>query len=526
MYESFYGFQKKPFSPLPDLKFLYIGEKHRKTLTKLVSGVISRVVITLITGAEGCGKTMLVRYLKNQLEKQITVGVLNNTQLTYGNLMQWILQAFNVKVSDVDEVELHRAFLEFVTGEFAKHRNVLLIVDEAQNLSAQYLEELRLLTNVGTDDRMFQVVLVGQLKLRDMLRHPDMGYLTQRIAVEYQLSPLDLDQTEEYIRCRTKLAGGDPDIFDVQICNLIYSYSKGIPRLINSLCDAALMDGYEKRQKKIDGALIMEIASEQDVAKTRENGMLQPIVLEDANAEKEAKLLPHASSNQVPYGNITVIRDGNLVDNFVINETCMTIGRHQDNDIYLPDKNINQHHARIIKHLGGYYLEDLTTKNGTYVNSQRVLVCALQEGDIVNIGQFKLYYSSSNAYDEHEGITTSYEVTEASPSVRQTPGDQATDAKLVSDDNSASTSQEKTRNSVSGEKEALDQSALPLSDKKSDLDEVLKTLIEWVDEKNFRTNKQGTKGTSISVHDSSSVSSLDNCPILIQKGIEKSGVAK
>lgn len=481
MYESFYGFQNKPFSPLPNSKFLYIGEKHRKTLSRLVSGVLNQVGITLITGEVGCGKSTLIKHLEDQLEGVVTVGVLTNTRRSFDNLMQWILQAFNVKFIGTSDVVLYQIFLEFVKQEFAKHRNVLLIVDEAQNLTAQYLEELRLLTNVCTDDHVFQVILVGQLKLRELLSQPDMGHLTQRIAVEYRLNPLSLDQTEEYIQHRVEVAGGNPELFDPQACELIYSYSKGTPRLINSMCDTALLYGYEKQKKVIDGMLMSDVISEEVAVITQGSGMLQPIALEDSTARADTKLLSYASSKRSQNGSLSVITDGVVLDNYKINGSCVTIGRGHDNDIYLPDEQVSRHHAKIVSNLDGYYLEDLTSANGTYVNAKRVIGYALQDGDIIGIGKFRLCYTNTNGHDEREEEVGSYKVTELSSLPMQRGVNHPTRGKLISAKNSFSMYPKEIYPNSSEVGNKLSQPVPELPKKKRDLDEVLETLSEWID---------------------------------------------
>ena len=241
------------------------------------------------------------------------------------------------------------------------------------------------------------------------------------------------------------------------------------------------MHGYEKRQKKINGELMIEVVSEEGAARTQESGMLQPIALEDNRAGKEAELLTYASSNQVPHGNITVIRNGTLFGSYTINGSCVTIGRGQDNDIYLPDEKISRHHARIVRNLGGYYLEDLTSANGTYVNAQRVIGYALQDGDIVSIGKFKLCYGSGDAHGKRKGQTTSYKVTKENPRLAQSQCNQVTDAELVLENKSSSMIQEETQINKSDKKGVLDRSELPFSNKKRDLDEVLETLSDYLD---------------------------------------------
>ncbi len=259
MYRSFYQFREKPFSLLPDPAFLYISGKHRKALAKFRSGILNRAGTTLITGEIGSGKTTLIQHLVRELEGEVTIGLINNIHSKFDDLLEWVLQAFDIEVTDRSDVSLHRAFVSFVKEQAERGRSALLFVDEAQNMSAHVLEDLRLLMNINVDYPAFQVVLAGQPELRGILERPDMRQFAQRIAVEHHLQALDEQETGHYIQHRLVVAGGDPGLFTVEACTRVYQRSRGIPRLINSLCDTVLEYGYEQQQERIDGALVEEI---------------------------------------------------------------------------------------------------------------------------------------------------------------------------------------------------------------------------------------------------------------------------
>ena len=160
------------------------------------------------------------------------------------------------------DAKLHRAFVDFVKEQTAQGRCALLFVDETQNMSARVLEELRLLMNINVDYPAFEVVLVGQPELRDVLERPDMRQFAQRVAVEHHLQPLDAEETGQYIQHRLTVAGGNAELFDAEACELIYQRSRGVPRLINSLCDTVLEYGYEEQRACIDAALVREILND------------------------------------------------------------------------------------------------------------------------------------------------------------------------------------------------------------------------------------------------------------------------
>ncbi|MGF1615763.1 MAG: ExeA family protein, partial [Gammaproteobacteria bacterium] len=260
MYESFYGFKEKPFSLLPDPGFLYFGKKHSMAFTMLQYGVVSQAGFTVIAGEIGCGKTTLIRHLLNHLERDVTVGLISNTQHKIGELMQWVLLAFGLEYRNKEKVELYETFVNFVIGEYAKQRRTVLIIDEAQNMDAQTMEELRMLSNINSDkDLVLQIILVGQPELRAMLRRPELEQFAQRIAADYYLEPLNAQETTDYIRHRLTIAGGAPSLFDNEACDLIYRHSRGVPRLINALCDNALVYGFAEQRELIDAEIVRDV---------------------------------------------------------------------------------------------------------------------------------------------------------------------------------------------------------------------------------------------------------------------------
>jgi len=261
MYEAFYGLRTKPFSLLPDPAFLYGSRNHQLALSTLRYAIGSRLALSVITGEVGSGKTTLVRQLIGELGERVTVGLISNTHRSFGNVMQWVALAFGLPFKGRDKVELYHDFVEFLCAEYAHGRHALLIVDEAQNLDLEMLEELRLLTNVNADDHMvLQMLIVGQPELHDMLKRHELRQLAQRISVAYRLEPLDLNETAAYVRHRVTAAGGSPNLFHKNALRLIHSNSGGIPRVINTLCDLALVYGYADGKKQIDPLLIADIA--------------------------------------------------------------------------------------------------------------------------------------------------------------------------------------------------------------------------------------------------------------------------
>ncbi|MDH3590041.1 MAG: AAA family ATPase [Gammaproteobacteria bacterium] len=281
MYEAFYGFSEKPFSLLPDPAFLYLGRKHRMALTMLQYGLMNNAGFTVITGEIGSGKTTLIRQLLDEIEEDITVGLITNTHESFGDLLQWVLMAYGIEYKGKEKVELYEAFVQFVVGEYADNRRTVLIIDEAQNLSPKTLEELRMLSNINADkNQVLQMILVGQPELRSMLMLPSLKQFAQRVSVSHHLDALNSEETVKYIHHRVSVAEGNPAIFPAKTCSLIWYYSRGVPRVINSLCDTALVYAFAEQCREIGPDLI------KDVVRDRKAGGLFPAREDDRPAQQ------------------------------------------------------------------------------------------------------------------------------------------------------------------------------------------------------------------------------------------------
>lgn len=295
MYTQFFGLTKKPFSLIPDPSFLYLSPKHKKALTTLQYGLVSQAGFTVITGEIGSGKTTLIRSLLDKLQTDCKVGLITNTHSAFGDLLTWVLAAFNIDSNASNKAERYQIFVNFVTKQNELNKRVVLIVDEAQNMDIQTLEELRLLSNINVSQKItLQMVLVGQPELVDKLNQPELKQFSQRISIEYHLDPLSFKETEAYIHFRLKVAGNNDKIFHASACAALYYYSGGIPRLINNLGDLALVFAFAADKKKINWKVIVDVISERTTGgiKRFENKVcLSPNIVERA---EEAEKLRHA----------------------------------------------------------------------------------------------------------------------------------------------------------------------------------------------------------------------------------------
>lgn len=262
MYRRHFGLKDKPFNLAPDPDYLYMSRRHRTGLAMLEYGLMETAAgLTVITGEVGAGKTTLVRKLMRRIDYQeITIGLINNTGPFDEDLMRYVASSFQLPHEERDNITLFRDFQRFLIEEYSWGRRVVLIVDEAQNLSPGALEELRMLTNINADrDQLVQVVLVGQPELLEILKRPELAQIAQRVSVEFHLEALDLDDVAHYIRHRLEVAEGPQDLFNEDAIQAVYYFSGGVPRLINTLCDYALVFGYAQGIDRIDFNIILEV---------------------------------------------------------------------------------------------------------------------------------------------------------------------------------------------------------------------------------------------------------------------------
>jgi general secretion pathway protein A len=269
MYENFYKLRRLPFALTPDPAFLYLSKQHKFALTIFRYGVMTRAGFCLLTGEVGSGKTLVVRHVLQSIGEEVSVGLLNSLTRESGRLLQWVNLAFGLEHDSRDDTTLYQLFVGFLMREYAAGRRVVLIVDEAQNLSESMLEQLRVLSNVNAGEHvLLQTFLVGQPELVETLRLPQLRQFAQRINVDYHLLPLNLEDTIAYVRHRLAVAGGSGELFSTGAIALVHAASGGVPRLINQLCDTALVHGFAEQQPEIDAGLMYQV-----IAARREGGM-------------------------------------------------------------------------------------------------------------------------------------------------------------------------------------------------------------------------------------------------------------
>src|SRR6185295_283328 len=392
MYLELFKLHELPFRLTPDPAFLYLSKHHARAKAYMESTIWFTDGFVVITGEIGSGKTTLIETFLKELEKDVVVAQINQTQVSAIEFLQSVLVQFGFQPFRMKKAELLSTLNEFLVEQYANGRRVLLIVDEAQNLSNKVLEEIRLLSGVETTkEKVLRIILAGQPELNDKLNSAMLIQLAQRIRLRFHLTPLSKTDTQLYIQHRLEVAGSQGrQIFDAECYPLIFRYTGGIPRLVNTLCDTSMMAAF---------------AQDRDVVKVDDMKAAIEELQWVEYAERSVKLQAlghghapsHASSEasgerRVVLGRILVGFNGQTIAERELTPGRFIIGRTPDNDLQIDSKYISRHHAQIITAAGSSVLEDLNSTNGIYVRAKRVRRRMLNDGDVVQIGQHEIMY--------------------------------------------------------------------------------------------------------------------------------------
>ncbi len=259
MYLAYYELKKFPFRTNPDPAFLWFGEKHREALSLLQYGMMKRDGLLLMTGEVGTGKTTLIRHLLNSADASAIIATVYDPMMPVMDFFNLLAEEFKIGKKFSSKSDFLILFRKFLVKAYAERKPVFVIIDEAQSLDHERFEDIRLLSNIEFDDqKLINIFFVGQSETEAILMDPRNKAISQRINMSYRLQPLGALETKHYIAHRLKVAGAERGIFTVEACRKIFEISDGIPRLINSICDCALMSGYVKDRKIIDSKLITE----------------------------------------------------------------------------------------------------------------------------------------------------------------------------------------------------------------------------------------------------------------------------
>lgn len=267
MYEKFFELEKKPFELVPNPEFLFLSKSHKKAIVYLDYGLKEHAGFILVTGEVGSGKTTIVRNLLKNLDDTVTLSKVFNTKVTSEQLIAMVNDDFGLDTAHKDKITLLRELTDFLIDQHAAGRWPTLIIDEAQNLSGELLEEVRMLSNLETDtSKLLQIILVGQPELRKTLAQPELRQLRQRISISCHLMPLSRQETEDYIFHRLEIAGNRNAVsFDEGSIDIIYSFSRGIPRLVNIICDFLMLSAFAEETRRMTKELVQEVIGEIEI---------------------------------------------------------------------------------------------------------------------------------------------------------------------------------------------------------------------------------------------------------------------
>jgi type II secretory pathway predicted ATPase ExeA len=383
MYLDHFKLQELPFRLSPDPAFLYLSGIHARAKAYMESTIWFTDGFVVITGEIGSGKTTLIETFLKEIDQDVVVAQINQTQLSPLEFLQTLLAQFGFAPFRMRKAELLATLNSFLIEQYANRRKVLVIVDEAQNLSNAVLEELRLLSGIETTkEKVLRIILAGQPELNDKLDSADLVQLMQRVRLRFHLTALSEQETGEYVRHRLRVAGDAEDaIFDPATYPVIYRYTGGIPRLVNTLCDTALLAAFAQDRTTVTveelGSAIAELQWVEYAARTHMQHMLEDT----------------APQQRLPVGSLVLSQKGDVVARAMLVPGRFVIGRTPDNDLAIDSKFVSRHHAQVITDREGQsVIEDLNSTNGIVVGGKRVRRHRLAAGDVVSIGTHRLAY--------------------------------------------------------------------------------------------------------------------------------------
>jgi general secretion pathway protein A len=387
MYLELFKLHELPFRLSPDPQFLYLSKQHARAKAYMESTIWFTDGFVVITGEIGAGKTTLIETFLHEMQTDAVVAQINQTQLSPTAFLQTVLVQFGFSPFNMKKPEVLATLNQFLVEQHISGRKVLLIVDEAQNLSHRVLEEVRMLSGIETTkEKALRIILAGQPELNDKLNSPELEQLTQRVRLRFHLTALTATETAAYIDHRLEVAGSQGRrIFADDTYDTIYTYTGGVPRLINTLCDTSLMAAFGRDRDTVTTEdLNAAIAELQWVEFASHTSRMRILNLENT--------MPEADDAGPTVGRILLASDGKTVMERELKPGRLVIGRTSDNDIQIDSKFISRHHCQIVTQTDSCLIEDLNSTNGIFVQSKRVRRHNLNDGDVVKVGQHEIMY--------------------------------------------------------------------------------------------------------------------------------------
>jgi general secretion pathway protein A len=382
MYLESFGLKEHPFRLSPDPRFLFLSKQHARARAYMESTVWFSDGFVVVTGEIGAGKTTLLEQFLSELDETVTVARIHQTQVTAVQFLQSILVQFGVRPFNMRKAELLDTLSSHLRSLLSSGRRVVIVVDEAQNLDPTVLEEIRMLSDIGPGaGRVISIILAGQPELNTTLDSPALEQLAQRTRLRFHLKALSEAEAGAYILHRLMIAGAEREIFDPQTFELIYRYTGGVPRLVNTLCDTAMLVAFGEEIDRVGVEEVREAIRElqwSDYA-SRTNRLRAGVSFGGATIAR--LLISAAEEDTLEYP----LTQGRFV-----------IGRTADNDIQLDSRFVSRHHAQLTVGPRTAVVEDLNSTNGIYYGGRRVKRRPLKDGEAFVIGEYELLFRSGD----------------------------------------------------------------------------------------------------------------------------------
>mgnify|MGYP001814718134 FL=1 len=416
-YLEHFKLKEQPFRLTPDPAFVYWSKQHSRAKAYMESTIWLADGFVVITGEIGSGKTTLLQSFLEELDDSVVYAVVSQTQLTATEFLQEALTEFGFKPFDKRKVELHDMLNMFLIEQSANDKNVVLIVDEAQNLSLKVLEEIRMLSNIETHkEKVLRIILAGQPELREKLDSPKLKQLAQRVRLRFHLGALDKQDTRSYISHRLRVAGAaSEDLIPADTLDVIYRYTGGVPRLINTLCDTALLCAFADNKPAVTMDDIMAAVGELDWDEHESNTGVYEQLQQIANRR------PGTESHVMQ---IEVRTNGETEAIHTFPPGRVIVGRSPDNEIYIKSKFVSRHHMQLVCDPERCIIEDLNSTNGVFIGEAQVKKRELESGDVISLGVHELVYtdigrSASAQADTHPDFEDTHD--DVPPVLRESP---------------------------------------------------------------------------------------------------------
>ena len=421
-YLEHFKLKEQPFRLTPDPAFVYWSKQHSRAKAYMESTIWLADGFVVITGEVGSGKTTLLQSFLEELDDSVVYAVVSQTQLTATEFLQAALTEFGFKPFDKRKVELLDMLNMFLIEQYANDKKVVLIVDEAQNLSLKVLEEIRMLSNIETHkEKVLRIILAGQPELREKIYSPKLKQLAQRVRLRFHLGALDKQDTRAYIKHRLRVAGAaSEDLIAADTLDAIDRYTGGVPRLINTLCDTALLCAFadNKRAATMDDiiAAVAELDWDEHESNTGVQEQLQQIASRRPGTESHVMQIEVRTNGETE--SVQTFPPGRVI-----------VGRAPDNDIYVTSKFVSRHHMQLVCDAERCVIEDLNSTNGVFIGEAQVTKRELESGDVISLGVHELVYtdigrSANDEGDMHPEFKDTHDnvpsvVSESSPSRKQ-----------------------------------------------------------------------------------------------------------